>query len=520
MDEVEKRIRLRLKNDFEHYALKCLKIRSEKDGLTSFKLNKAQRYLHSKIENQKRETGRVRAIIVKGRQQGCSTYIEGRFFWLVTQLPGVRAFILTHDIGATNNLFEIAKRFYEFCPSVVRPICEKSNAKELIFAGIDSGYKLGTAGNKSVGRSSTIQLFHGSETGYWPHAVEHAKGILQAIPDVAGTEIFIESTANGVGNYFHEQWQLAERGESNFIPIFIPWFWKEECQKEVTEDFVITPEEEELIEFYKLTPKNIMWRRNKIVEFSTGGQNGIKSFQQEYPSNATEAFVLSGEDTFITSEMIMHALKFDLVERNGSLLLGVDPARYGDDRTSFIFRQGREAFGLESHLKKNTMEVAGMIHRLIIEKSPDRVLVDIGGLGAGIYDRLIELGHKDVVIGVNGGETPLDQKKYYNKRAEMWGEMKDWLLNKPCKIPDKDTLHSDLTGIKYTIDSNSRLKLEPKENMKKRGLRSPDEADALSLTFAIPVSYYHSKNYYINAGKQILYSQNHIDRLKKKSYNI
>lgn len=92
-----------------------------------------------------------------------------------------------------------------------------SNAKELYFSDIDSGYKVGTAGTKGVGRSSTIQYFHGSEVAFWPHAETHAAGVLQAIPKEPGTEIILESTANGIGNYFHKMWREAERGESEYI---------------------------------------------------------------------------------------------------------------------------------------------------------------------------------------------------------------------------------------------------------------------------------------------------------------
>src|ERR1700761_112201 len=144
MDELERKIRTRLRDDFIHYAEKCLKIRTKSGEIKPFLLNKAQRYIHDRIEHQKLATGKVRAIILKGRQQGCSTLIEGRFYWCVTHRFGVRAFILTHDNDATNNLFEMAQRYHEHCPTVVRPTIEASNAKELIFAGLDSGYKLGT----------------------------------------------------------------------------------------------------------------------------------------------------------------------------------------------------------------------------------------------------------------------------------------------------------------------------------------------------------------------------------------
>ena len=519
MDEVEKKIRQKLKDDFIHFASKCLKIRGEKQ-LKFFILNKSQKYIHEKIERQIRETGKVRAIILKARQHGISTYIEARFYWKVIHNKGIRAFILTHDIGATNNLFEMAKRFHENCHPEIRPTADKSNAKELIFSGLDSGYKLGTAGNKSVGRSSTIQLFHGSETSFWPHASEHAKGILQAVPNVDGTEIFIESTANGIGNYFHEQWQMAERGQSDFIPIFIPWFWKYEYQRQVPDDFEPTIEETDLMRNYNIGTSFIAWRRYKIAEFSTGGQDGTKSFMQEYPSTASEAFITSGDSSFITPDIIINARKCDYTDKVGNLLIGVDPARFGDDRTSIIRRRGRVAYGLESFRKKDTMEVAGLVHRIIASEHPSKVFIDIGGLGAGVYDRLAELGHKEIIVAVNSGATPLDQKKYYNKRAEMWGEMRDWLCDIPCKIPDLDSLHADLCGLLYSYDSNSRLMLEKKELMKKRGLMSPDEADALALTFALPGSALSDSNRIKAdiAGKFLQDSMNRLDKMKKKAY--
>lgn len=485
MDENEKRIRQKLKDNFQHYAAKCLKIRSKSGEIIPFILNKSQMYMDAKVENQLRDKGFVRAIILKGRQQGCSSYIEGRFYWRVTHRFGTRAFILTHDNDATNNLFEMSQRFHQYCPSAVRPTIEASNAKELIFAGLDSGYKLGTAGNKSVGRSSTIQLLHGSEVGYWPNASEHAKGILQAVPNEKGTEVFIESTAHGLGNYFHEQWQLAEIGQSDFIPIFVPWFWQDEYKRKIEDEFVLDDEEEMLKNIYAITNEQLNWRRYKIIELSAGGMNGKKAFMQEYPSIPSEAFQITGEDSFISPEVVLVSRKCKS-ERYGGLVIGVDPARFGDDRTSIIRRQGRCAYGLESYNKKDTMEVVGIVHSIIAKENPLKVCVDIGGLGAGIFDRLIELGHRDVLVPVNSGSTPLNQKKYLNKRAEMWGLMRDWLINQPCEIPDNDTLHADLCGIRYKVDSQSRLVMERKEDMKKRGIRSPDEADALALTFACP----------------------------------
>lgn len=488
MDDREKQIRRRLKNDFEHYASRCLMIRTKSGTILPFQLNKAQSHVHNQLQNQLQNTGKVRALLLKARQLGMSTYVGARFYHKVTHSFGTQAFILTHSLEATNNLFQMAKRFYEHTPELVRPEISKSNAKELVFGRLDSGYKLGTAENKNVGRSATIQLLHASEAAFWNNAVEHSTGIFQAVPGNSG-EIIIESTANGVGNFFHQEWQKAESGESDYLPIFLPWFWQDEYKWNVPKDFQWEPEEIELSEVYGLTKEQIVWRRKKIIQLSVNGVDGRKSFMQEYPSTASEAFILSGEDSYIPPETVAYARKQRYVEAYGDLLIGCDPARFGDDRTAIIRRRTRCAYGLETYTKKDTMEVVGILMGIIRNEQPAKVFIDVGGLGAGIVDRLNELGCGDIIVPVNAGSTPFDANKFRNKRAEMWGSLKEWLLGDlPVALPDSDELHSDICGIKYKIDSNSRLVMESKEDMKKRGIRSSDTADALCLTFALPAS--------------------------------
>ena len=217
LTEKELQIRLKLKNDFQHYAYKCLKIRTKPGEIVNFALNKAQIYLHSRLEQQKKEKGRVRAIILKGRQQGISTYVGGRFYHIVSHRTGCRAFILTHMQSATDNLFEMVKRFHSYCPIVVRPIEGTNSTKEFNFISPESGYKVGTAGSKGIGRSSTIQIFHGSEVGLWENGIEHLDGIMQAIPRANNTEIILESTAQGKGNIFYDLWKEAIDGTNEFI---------------------------------------------------------------------------------------------------------------------------------------------------------------------------------------------------------------------------------------------------------------------------------------------------------------
>src|SRR5690606_28452358 len=229
-----------------------LRIRKKSGKVEPFLFNRAQHYLHERLEEQLNETGKVRAIILKGRQQGCSTYVQARFFHKISTQRGKKAFILTHESEATKNLFDMTKRYYDLLPRGLVPEPDTSSAKELKFKSLSSGYAVGTAGNRAVGRSQTIQLMHASEVAYWQHAEDHSKGILQAVPNDDGTEIIMESTANGLGNYFHSMWLSASSGQSDFQSIFIPWYWQDEYRSPLKEGATgCTDEEHEIIEQYK-----------------------------------------------------------------------------------------------------------------------------------------------------------------------------------------------------------------------------------------------------------------------------
>jgi hypothetical protein len=488
MTSREREIRKRLRDDLEYYAAKCLKIRTKAGEVAPLIFNRAQQYIHARLEEQKAKTGRVRALILKGRQQGCSTYVGARFYHRTTHGQGLRTFILTHEDAATQNLFEMVNRYHEHCPDLVKPSTGAANAKELNFDRLDSGYKIGTAGTKGVGRSSTLQLFHGSEVAFWPHAETHAAGVLQAIPDMPGTEDIEESTANGLGNLFHKKWRDAEMGVSDYIAIFVPWYWQEEYRKPAPPGFEPNEEEREYAEMYGLDLEQLVWRRSKIVELKDPAL-----FKQEYPATAAEAFQMSGHDSYIPPALVAKARK-TVCEPSGQLVIGFDPAWMGSDRASMAFRRGRCVLKVESKSKLDTMQGAGWAKQIIDLHKPARMFIDVGGVGAGVYDRLKEMGYERVVRAVNFGSSPFEPPPLegggpLNRRAEMWMRSKEWLEDPAgAQIPDSDSLQADACGPTYKWDSNTRLVLEKKEDMRRRDVPSPDEWDAVALTFAEPVA--------------------------------
>lgn len=287
-------VRLRLKEDFKYYAAHCLKIRTKEGSVTPFVLNKSQEYALDKLLEQWLETGRIRAVVLKGRQQGFSTMIAGFYYWLTTHRRGFKTFILAHEAEATKTLFDMTRRYHENVPEIVKPSSKYASRHELVFGNLDSGYRTATAGGDSAGRSETIQALHASEQAFWPgnSARDIWTGLVQTVPNMDNTFVIIESTANGMGNLFHDMWNGAQSGASDYIPIFSPWYWSEEYRREAPATFEPSPEEEKLIEKFGLDHDQLQFRRFRIAEA------GYDSFLQEYPSEAEEAFIASGRPVF------------------------------------------------------------------------------------------------------------------------------------------------------------------------------------------------------------------------------
>lgn len=198
-------------------------------------------------------------------------------------------------------------------------------------------------------------------------------------------------------------------------------------------------------------------------------------------------FPRTGSNQFIGREIVQDAATREIEPDVGSpLLMGVDVARFGDDDSVIRFRKGRDARSIKPVRFRgyNTMDLAEECAELIGRYNPNAVFVDGGGVGGGVVDRLKQLGYR--VIEVQSGEKASDPDKYLNKRAEMWGEMRDWLVY--GAIDDDQSLIDDLTGPEYDLHTKGQIKIEPKDKMKRRGLSSPDDADALGLTFAQPIA--------------------------------
>ncbi len=170
------------------------------------------------------------------------------------------------------------------------------------------------------------------------------------------------------------------------------------------------------------------------------------------------------------------------------LIIGLDVARFGDDKSVFCFRRGRVCSEFMSFAKLDNVAVANQATRYIREYNPMRVFIDAGGVGGGVVDILLDRGFKKIVRPVMFGAKAVADDRYHNRRAEMWDELRIWLQQEACvKIPYNERLLAELCAVNKKYDSRGRLQLEEKDEIKKRLGHSPDFADALALTFAEPV---------------------------------
>lgn len=196
-------------------------------------------------------------------------------------------------------------------------------------------------------------------------------------------------------------------------------------------------------------------------------------------------FPRAGSNQFISGEDVEACAAYQAEGyEDFPIVMAVDVARYGDDSSVICFKQGRKVFPLVKLKGVDTMQLSGRVVEEIKTWKPAAVVVDGVGVGAGVVDRLMQLGYGQLVTELNGGSRPIDPITYFNKRAEMWGLMRD-ALRVGMEIPNDRDLLDDLIGPEYGFTAKNQIQLEKKEDMKKRGLSSPDCGDALAMCFSV-----------------------------------
>lgn len=225
---------------------------------------------------------------------------------------------------------------------------------------------------------------------------------------------------------------------------------------------------------------SIEWAREQIRKYGRDNPWVLVNVFGRFPPGQSNALLGVEEVTEAARRVLPPALYQDEVK-----VLGVDVARFGDDETVLFPRQGRAAYRPKVLRNLSTTDVAGQVANVIDKWQPDAVFVDVTGVGAGVVDHLQAMGHP--VVGIHNGGKAFASNRFADRRAEMWWVMAEWIKS-GATIPDDATLIGELPAPTYTFEAGGSLRLESKKDMKKRGLQSPNRADALALTFAAPVA--------------------------------
>jgi hypothetical protein len=225
---------------------------------------------------------------------------------------------------------------------------------------------------------------------------------------------------------------------------------------------------------------SVEWARAQIAKYGRDNPFVLVNVFGKFPPSSSNALfgpdeVAAAQKRVIARVEYSHEVK----------ILGVDVARFGDDRTVIALRQGNVVFTPRVLRHQDTMQVAGQVSLVADKHKPDAIFIDQATFGAGVLDRLVQLGYP--CIGVDFGGKPVTDAKFANRRAEMWFRMSEW-VRRGGVLPDMPELVSELTTPTYKFDQNNRLLLEKKAEIKSRTGVSPDLADAIGLTFAQPVA--------------------------------
>jgi hypothetical protein len=306
-----------------------LRIRT-KTRKTKFRLNRCQKE-YSKHATRKN-------IVLKARQLGITTYIASRYFIETITRPGTLSMLVTHDQDSAEQIFKIVKRFWEKLPKHLREGALKTsycNARQIVFPSLDSEFAV-TAAEENAGRGRTIQNLHCSEVASWgPHGDEALAALRAAV--VPEGQIVLESTPNGAGGLFYEEWQRAK--ETGYQQHFFPWWFEEHYALDATNIVPLTAEEEKLAAEHGLTLAQIAWRRTQWSSLR-------EMAPQEFAEDAVTCFRASGECVFDQAaiDLALHGSGEPLESRDNhrvmiwlppqqgrEYVMGVDPAGGGSE---------------------------------------------------------------------------------------------------------------------------------------------------------------------------------------------
>lgn len=304
--EIRKRLREHFDNEADYIQNTHL-ISTKDQGIIPLRWNKTQKGLHEVICYQRAQGLPIRIVIVKGRQQGVSTFMQSWQYEQLDRRPYRKALTINYDDENSVELFQKAKFIHDtnFCPRKT----QRDSGGLIHFANPHgSTFHVQTAGKIEVARSMTIHHVHASETPLWPDAGASFVSLNQSVPTAPETSVVQESTARGAQGHHYDEWSKAERGEGGLVAYFAPWYWQDEyampfTSADAAHRFKQKCSQRDIAyrERYGLSWEQMNWRSWKVGNSFKGSD---RLFDQEFPASASVAFLTTGLSVF-DAEKIM-----------------------------------------------------------------------------------------------------------------------------------------------------------------------------------------------------------------------
>lgn len=293
-------------------------------------INHAQRQIVQQFNDSINDRRPARIIVLKARQIGVSTITEALMFSLAMMLNRMSGLVVSHEADSAAHLLAMTNHYWETWRFRDLYTIRHQSINNLRWDDNGSGIRIATAKNVGAGRSRTIQFLHGSEVAFWPDAVTLMTGLANSIPDTHPSFIVLESTANGIGGYFYDQWNAAVDGESDFTPLFFPWHQHPQYtathlqlagETDIASILGALSDEERVLRALGISDERLIWRRWQIRNKLN---NDVMKFHQEYPTTPEEAFVVTGHNVFPEAELTtcyepMEPAQGYLVEEGGKV---------------------------------------------------------------------------------------------------------------------------------------------------------------------------------------------------------
>lgn len=447
-------------------------------------------FVFNDIQNAFYDERTYRDDLLKPGQVGMSTMILAILTVKFLLVPNAWCVCISHESEATRRLFEKVDFFLHHLPDWLKPFYQPAtdNKRNMVNGAMNSRFYIGTAGSIAFGRGDTIHYAHLSEVSRWPNSGTIATGIIRAVPlNDKHTWVVKETTANGIGNFHHTEYQRAKNGLTEFTPHFFPWFQHKEYTIPGAKIVDYDPDELDLLQRFpgRVTDEKLEWRRRMIRSLnSEKGFAPEEMFKQEFPSDDTEAFLFSGNPVFPAGKLEGYRSRvkppiwvgnlegvspyerldetahgylklWEIPEMGGEYVIFGDVGQFSDFCSAHILNRKTWRLAGTFHARMRANQFGTELNKIGHYFNKALIAVEANNMGQSSVDRLVELAYPHLYMRQRFNKedkTVTDEYGWWTDaktKPLIIGYMQTLISTDQADIPDEDTISEMITYVRH-----------------------------------------------------------------------